>query len=106
MVANLDYLQHSIAKQLQDVATVRKRILNVKSNFVDSSKLLRKKALERQNIERVVRHLTIIKSLAKLPQVIETISRTSLPYESLSLLRSTKNIVNEVKDLSCLSNVT
>lgn len=45
-----------------------------------------------------------IKSIKKLPQVLESILASSLPYESLSLLEDSKGILQFLKELNCLKN--
>lgn len=47
-----------------------------------------------------------VKSIKKLPQVLESILASSLPYESLSLLQSTKTILQSLKELHCLSHTS
>ena len=45
-----------------------------------------------------------MKSVKKLPQVIESILASSLPYECLSLLQETKGSLAVVGGLSCMGN--
>ena len=51
--------------------------------MVDKSFKLRQMIIKRQNIEKVLKNIKIVKSLKKLPQVIESILASSLPYECL-----------------------
>lgn len=68
--------------------------------------VLRKKIIQRQNIEKLTKLIKQIKSVKKLPQVLESILASSLPYESLSLLQDTKSIVQNLKQLKCLKNTS
>lgn len=65
---------------------------------------LRKKIVQRQNIEKVLQLIKKIKSIKKLPQVLESILASSLPYEALSLLEESKEILSTLKQMSCLKN--
>ena len=48
----------------------------------------------------------IIKSLKKLPVIINEILNSSLPYECLSLLKSTKESLNQVEGLNALTKTS
>jgi hypothetical protein len=52
----------------------------VRSEFVEKSTTLRKKIIQRQNIEKLLVHIKQVKSIKKLPQVLESILASSLPY--------------------------
>jgi hypothetical protein len=45
-----------------------------------------------------------MKSMKKLPQVMESILASSLPYDCLELLQQTKASLDSVRNLKCLSN--
>jgi hypothetical protein len=72
--------------QLKKLTSSRARIQKVKLAFVDKSVKLRQMILQRQNIEKVLKLIKTIKSIKKLPQVMESILASSLPYECLELL--------------------
>jgi hypothetical protein len=62
--------------------------------------------VQRQNIERLLKLIKQIKSIKKLPQVLESILASSLPYESLSLLQETKGTIDGLKEIKCLKNTS
>ncbi len=49
--------------------------------------------------------MKIIKSLRKLPFIIETILQSSLPYECLELLKTTKKSIVQVNNIKCVSKI-
>jgi hypothetical protein len=67
---------------------------------------LRHKIVQRQNIEKLLQLIKQVKSVKKLPQVLESILASSLPYESLSLLQDTKNVMSVLRQLGCLRNTS
>jgi len=69
--------------QLKKLSNSRARVQKVKVAFVDKSVKLRKMIVQRQNIEKVLKLIKTIKSIKKLPQVMESILASSLPYECL-----------------------
>lgn len=78
----------------------------VKIDFVEKSYKLKSKITHKQNIEKTLKLLKIVKSLKKLPSIIRQILESSLPYECLSLLKSTKESLNQVSTLKCLDKVS
>lgn len=50
VVANFDYLRESIGAQLAKLKESRKRVKDVKREYVDKSANLRKRIIKRQNI--------------------------------------------------------
>jgi hypothetical protein len=81
--ANFQYLHESVVAQLKKLSSSRAGVQKVKVAFVDKSVKLRKMIVQRQNIEKVMRLIKTIKSIKKLPQVMESILASSLPYECL-----------------------
>lgn len=71
VVANFDYLSQSLVLNLAKVKEARARVNKVKVDFLDKSVVLRKKIQHRQNLERTIKLLKIIKSLKKLPSIIK-----------------------------------
>ena len=102
--ANFEYLQDSVAQQLGKLKESRARLARVKRETVDKSVRLRQKLVQRQNIEKVLKTIRLMKSLKKLPQVVESILASSLPYECLSLLRETRSSLASVSGLRCMAN--
>lgn len=91
MAANFEYLQESVNAQLRKLKESRWRVQKVKVEIVDKSVVLRKKIIQRQNIEKTLKTIKIMKSIKKLPQVMESILASSLPYDCLELLQQTKS---------------
>lgn len=89
-VANFEYLKESVGVHLRKLQVSRQSIGKVKRDFLDRSVTLRKKIIQRQNIEKLLKSIKQIRSVKKIPQVLESILASSLPYESLSLLQNTK----------------
>lgn len=58
--------------------------------IVDQSVKLRQKIVQRQNIEKTLKTIKTMRSIKKLPQVMESILATSLPFDCLELLQQTK----------------
>jgi hypothetical protein len=72
-----------VALQLRNLAESRRRIQRVKREIVDKSVTLRQRIVQRQNIERTLKTIKVMKSIKKLPQVMESILASSLPYDCL-----------------------
>ena len=62
--------------------------------------------MQRQNIEKALKTIKIMKSIKKLPQVMESILASSLPYDCLELLQQTKSSLETVKHLKCMANTS
>jgi hypothetical protein len=104
VAANFEYLQDSVGVQLRRLAESRRRIQRVKREIVDKSVTLRARIVQRQNIERTLKTIKIMKSIKKLPQVMESILASSLPYDCLDLLQQTKASLDSVRLLKCLTH--
>ena len=104
VVANFEYLQESVAVHLQKLKESRRSIKKVKEDYIEKSIRLRKKIIERQNIEKVVKIIKQVRSIKKLPLVLESILSSSLPYEAISLLQDTKSTLDSLNSLTCLVN--
>ena len=89
-MANFDYLSQSLVTNIAKVQEARARAKKVKDEFLDKSVELRKNIVHRQNLEKSIRLMKIVKSLKKVPVVLKDILESSLPYECLSLLKWTK----------------
>lgn len=81
--ANFDYLKESIGVQLERLQEARGRVKKVQEGFVVKSERLRRKIVERNNYEKLIKKMKILKSLRKLPSIIDTILQSSLPYQCL-----------------------
>jgi hypothetical protein len=103
VAANFEYLQESVNQQLRKLKESRARVQRVKREIVDKSVKLRERIVQRQNIERTLKTIKIMKSIKKLPQVMESILASSLPYDCLELLQQTKSSLESVRQLKCLA---
>ena len=93
-----------MAVHLQKLKESRRSIKKVKEDYIEKSIRLRKKIIERQNIEKVVKIIKQVRSIKKLPLVLESILSSSLPYEAISLLQDTKSTLDSLNSLTCLVN--
>ena len=73
VVANFEYLKDSVTLHLQKLHKSRKSMAKVKKEFLDKSIRLRQKIVQRQNIEKTLKLIKQVKSIKKLPQVLESI---------------------------------
>ena len=95
-----------MALHLRKLQASRQSIGRVKRGFLDKSVSLRRKIVQRQNIEKLLTAIKQIRSIKKIPQVLESILASSLPYESLSLLQDTKATLKVLGRLHCLRNTS
>lgn len=70
VVANFEYLKDSVSLQIKKLNASRSGIGRVKREFLEKSVNLRKKIVQRQNIEKLNKLIKQIKSIKKLPQVL------------------------------------
>ena len=106
VVANFEYLKESVGLHLGKLHLSRQSIAKVKVDFLDKSVTLRRKIIQRQNIEKLLKAIKQIRSIKKIPQVLESILASSLPYESLSLLQDTRTTMKVLGKLHCLKNTS
>lgn len=71
VVSNFEYLNQSLEINIRKNKEARERLARVRVDFVEKSYTLKSKITHRQNIEKSLKLLKIIKSLKKLPFIIK-----------------------------------
>jgi hypothetical protein len=103
VVSNFEYLNQSLEVNINKNKEARMRISKVQAEFVKKAENLKSKIIHRTNLEKSLKTIKIIKSLKKLPLIIKEILETSLPYQCLRFLKSTKDSQGQVQGLLCLA---
>ena len=80
VVANFQYLKESVSLHIRKLQESRSAMNKVRREFLQKSVNLRRRIVQRQNIEKLLATIKQIKSIKKLPQVLQSILASSLPY--------------------------
>lgn len=77
----------------------------IKRQFTEKAEKIMGILKVRANKEAVLRHLTIMRSIKKLPPTIKSILESPLPHESLELLSTGKAMYSIIKGIRCMKEI-
>lgn len=104
-LSNFEDLEHRVEDNISRLRIVRTGIPVLKRQFTDKAEKILGILQVRNNKEAVLRHLTLMRSLRKLPPTIKTILESPLPHESLSLLSTGKSMFEIVRNIHCMKPI-